>query len=527
MARLIQPLALEKKTYQALTRMLKDPKCNARVRLRVQIILCLARGLGRAATATKVNTSEQTVSLWRKRFEQSGIEGLSDISGKGRKSTISQNTRSAVVSALTPSQANKQTMSQRQVARMLNISLRSVQRIWEEHTRKHPAVLKRVAKQKAWARNEKKKSKLKKESKSRNASLKKKDNPPLQSPGGSVSLSQIAKAANVSQSTVSRILRNDPRHNLQTRLRVQSIAIQMGYRENPFVQSLMTSIRHNRKSPTQATLALVFVCAKKSVWEPYPGNQVIINSIHKQAHRHGFSVDVFWPRDDKMPAERLVNILKTRNIRGVILIGAGFLQPERWDRWASLLKPFALVSLNSFPQKPACHYVVNNQYASTQLAYRSLLDLGYKRIGMVSCQLQRRAHGYQVDAGFFVAGKNEEKVPGFIVREAPIPDAKLEVFKQWLEEHRPDAIFTTNFFIEEALEKLGIRFPRDVGFATNRVDARFPKRSGIKQNDDKIATTAVDLVVNHLYLNEYGFPKNPTGIQIQGEWHPGKTVRKV
>lgn len=523
MPRSIIPVSLTPQERLALSKLAKAPAAASALRQRAKIILCLGDGLGQVKTARKLKISEPTVSFWRKRYEKSGIEALNDLSGKGRKNEISAFKRSAVIRALGPAKEGEQVLTQRRVARVLEISLRSVQRIWEEHLKGHPEALESAKKRMSHRSKPKVKYKGKKRLSQKQS--KDKDNASEDDALATVSISQIARAANVSASTASRALRDDPRHSQQTRLRIQSIAIQMGYRENPYVRSLMTAIRHNKKMPTQGTLALVFPCARKASWKAFPGNEASRAAVYAQAHRHGFVVDEFWSREEKMGPKRLAEVIKSRNIRGVILVGAGFLEPHQWTQWSSVLAPFAVVNLNSTPSNPVCHYVISNQYDCYRLAYESLVRLNYERIGLVTSAMQNRIQHNRVISGFFSLAQ-EKAIPEIEFSEGPVHKSTILKFKKWFNQYQPDAIFAVNHSVIPILKTLGISFPDDVGLAMNRVNARTPFYSGIKQNEETIATTAVDFIVNRIYLNEYGFSRTPIGTQIQGEWFEGNTLRK-
>ena len=59
-----------------------------RERFRAGIILLRLDGASIKAVAARMNTSMQTVSIWSRRFETSGLDGLADKPGRGRKPSI-------------------------------------------------------------------------------------------------------------------------------------------------------------------------------------------------------------------------------------------------------------------------------------------------------------------------------------------------------------------------------------------------------------------------------------------------------
>lgn len=78
------PLDLSQRERTRIQEMMEDSTTAERFRLRCQIILASADGIGNDLIAAELGTSKVTVALWRRRFLQSGVDGLCDRPGKGR-----------------------------------------------------------------------------------------------------------------------------------------------------------------------------------------------------------------------------------------------------------------------------------------------------------------------------------------------------------------------------------------------------------------------------------------------------------
>ena len=75
------PMSLEqKRTLEAWVRARNTPQTVA---LRARICLLASEGGSNNAIAKRLQTSRPTVLLWRKRFEQRGVLGLSEEAPKG------------------------------------------------------------------------------------------------------------------------------------------------------------------------------------------------------------------------------------------------------------------------------------------------------------------------------------------------------------------------------------------------------------------------------------------------------------
>ena len=85
MARPIKVLVTTDAVVSELQRRAKAPTSAYRDRFRAEIILLRLSGL---KVAARLGTSVPTVSLWSNRFGKSGIAGLNDKTGRGRKPSI-------------------------------------------------------------------------------------------------------------------------------------------------------------------------------------------------------------------------------------------------------------------------------------------------------------------------------------------------------------------------------------------------------------------------------------------------------
>src|ERR1700752_2223965 len=88
MARPITVLDLTSEERSELRRRSVSSTATQRDALRARIILLRSQGKKEADVAKVVGASVNTVSLWSKRFESGGLDGLKDEKGRGRKSWL-------------------------------------------------------------------------------------------------------------------------------------------------------------------------------------------------------------------------------------------------------------------------------------------------------------------------------------------------------------------------------------------------------------------------------------------------------
>lgn len=133
MARPITILELTTEDAAELDRRVRSPTTSQRDALRARIVLLRAAGVGVVETAARLDTSATTVSLWSRRFERSGLQGLADAPGRGRRKTISRDVvEQVIVKASEPAPGMKR-RSTRVTAAEVGISPSTVSRIWREH----------------------------------------------------------------------------------------------------------------------------------------------------------------------------------------------------------------------------------------------------------------------------------------------------------------------------------------------------------------------------------------------------------
>jgi len=92
-----------------------------------------AEGRKETDVAAATGVSMATVSLWSKRFEEKGLDGLVDLPGRGRKPWLDPHKVRRVVSEVTRPPRGSQRWSTRTMASAAGISHQSVHSIWKNN----------------------------------------------------------------------------------------------------------------------------------------------------------------------------------------------------------------------------------------------------------------------------------------------------------------------------------------------------------------------------------------------------------
>ena len=127
------PMSLEqKRILEAWVRARKTPQTVA---LRARICLLASEGISNNAIAKRLETSRPTVLLWRKRFTERGVLGLSEEAPKGpSKRRLSRSKVEEIIQATLHTKPPGAThWSVRTMAKAQRVSPASVARIWQAH----------------------------------------------------------------------------------------------------------------------------------------------------------------------------------------------------------------------------------------------------------------------------------------------------------------------------------------------------------------------------------------------------------
>lgn len=133
MARPVSVIELTSEEKAELQRRVRSATTTQRDALRARIVLLRAEGRSEAAVAAAAEVSVNTVSLWSRRFESGGLEGLADAPGRGRKPSLPESKVQQVITRVTQPPAGHQRWSTRSMASAVGISHQSVHTIWKKN----------------------------------------------------------------------------------------------------------------------------------------------------------------------------------------------------------------------------------------------------------------------------------------------------------------------------------------------------------------------------------------------------------
>jgi LacI family transcriptional regulator len=202
----------------------------------------------------------------------------------------------------------------------------------------------------------------------------------------SVTITQVARAANVSAQTVSRVVNDRPDVAPETRILVKQVIAQLGYRPNALARSLIHQRSH--------TLGVVVTGLD------YFGPSRTLVGIERQIRAQGYSLLLdlsHHPETENV--DNILNRLLSRQVDGIIWaiseIGNNRTWLERNTRQTAV--PMIFLTMES---RPGLSIISIDNFMGGYLAACHLLVQGYRRIGIILgpwswWEVRQRKRGWQ------------------------------------------------------------------------------------------------------------------------------------
>ena len=187
-----------------------------------------------------------------------------------------------------------------------------------------------------------------------------------EAPRRTVTLHDVAAAAGVSISTVSRVLddRSPPSRSVSAE-RVRHAAEQLGYRRNIFASNL-------RRGAT-ATIGVLVPRLSDAVMA------LLYESIEREAQKRGYFAVVATCGDDTVGAEKAADVLLDRSVEGLILTTA-----RAEDPLALKLRGQGTPHVLAIRTDGISPSSTGDDVMGGYLAVRQLIDLGHTRIAVIA-----------------------------------------------------------------------------------------------------------------------------------------------
>ncbi|MCP5096999.1 MAG: LacI family DNA-binding transcriptional regulator [Chloroflexi bacterium] len=269
-----------------------------------------------------------------------------------------------------------------------------------------------------------------------------------------ITILDIARKANVSPSTVSRVLRGSARVNPSKHNAVMQAVAELDYRPNVFAQSLA--------SGQSMTIGVV----TQNFGSPF--YDAILLGILQGLEQTPYSPIFADGRWQLAVEKRSVNMLLDRRVDGIILIGGLF--PDMQLEKIAAQKPVILVARTSATLPDQCIQVDN--FKGAYAATKHLIDMGHRNIAHITAldrshvaieDVTQRFEGYKQA----LADADIEFAPDLVVEGDLQQQSGVLAVERLLLQKRPfSAIFAANdqiaFGVRLGLFRRGLRVPEDI-----------------------------------------------------------------
>ncbi len=198
------------------------------------------------------------------------------------------------------------------------------------------------------------------------------------------SIEDIARAAGVANSTVSRALRDSPLISSDVRSAIQRLADEMGYTPNGIAQSLQNQ-RTN-------TIGLVVT----SIGDPFFAD--VARGVEQGARSAGLSVFLSTSHSDPAQEMAVIETFQRRRVDGIIVADSQ-ISSNHVQRLLRANVPTVLINSQTEEQTNLLHSVTADDYNGMRMATDYLIQLGHKEIGYIGVgnrplSNRRRRAGY-------------------------------------------------------------------------------------------------------------------------------------
>jgi LacI family transcriptional regulator len=308
-----------------------------------------------------------------------------------------------------------------------------------------------------------------------------------------ITIHDIAKKLNISASTVSRALNNNPIISETTRKRIKKTAKEMGYRPN----ILAANFRTKRTN----TIGVIVPLINRHFFSS------VISGIEDVAYKNGFAVTISQSNDNFEKEDKIAHTLFANRVDGLILsIGMKTTTFDHLKLFSE--KNIPLVFFDRVVEEIDAHRIVVDDFGGGYLATKHLIEGGAKKIAHIGGPLNLKIYKNRQE-GFCKALKEA----GLKIDEELIINNSLthadgtKAIKNLIQNNElPDAIFcandTTALSTIIYLREKGIKVPDEitiVGFSNEPFSELVtPSISTIKQPGFLMGKKAAELIINQI-----------------------------
>ena len=329
----------------------------------------------------------------------------------------------------------------------------------------------------------------------------------------------VARKAGVSMTTVSLALRGSSSITEETSRRVRDAAEELGYRPNPLVAALMTSLRSKRRQSVEAILGVISPTAHAHRSRVHPGARQFHELAAEHARACGYQTEEIVLDHVESAHRDLDRILHAKRVTGLLLADAGGLTTRIDLDWSR----YSVVRIGSRHPPLMFHTVTTDHFALIQTALDETLARGARRVGLILPRWIREVTGDQFAAAWALRRhvQGDTRLASLLLCDELHKGDVLD----WVRREKPDVVITPDHNVLMWLRGAGIRVPEDIGLVHTDTTHPWWPFSGMEQDRATMVRFAVGLLISECNHNHRGQPEQPVLTGTPAFWRDGETLR--
>jgi LacI family transcriptional regulator len=323
----------------------------------------------------------------------------------------------------------------------------------------------------------------------------------MSAPVKQVTVYDIAKEANVSVSTVSRVLNDTAPVKKSTKEKVNQLIEKYQFHPNALARSL-----------TKKTSGMIGIILPDITNPFFPE---VFSGAEKTARDKGYTLFLCDTEGDYERETQYLNALREKQVDGIIFLGGRInlakCDPKLTAEVVEVNRRIPVVLVNGDLPGRLLHRVYTDEVEGARLAIQHLIDYGHRHIAFIGGMKETTTTTQKVKMFRQVMLQNGLEVPKEWVLEGSfsIQSGQALMRQLFSEDHKPTAVFCVNDFTAigayKAASQLGMRIPDDisiVGFDdTPLASSIIPELTTISQKSTELGRLAVEML-HQLILKE-------------------------
>jgi LacI family transcriptional regulator len=310
----------------------------------------------------------------------------------------------------------------------------------------------------------------------------------------------IARELQISASTVSRALQNNPRISQKTREKIKAVADAIGYRPN----TLASNLRNKRSN----TIGIVVPLINRYFFSS------VISGVEEVAFKAGYTVVISQSNDQANKETAIVHSMFANRVDGLIISIA--MQSTSFEHLKMFKrKNIPLVFFDRAVPEIETNKIVVDDFMGGFRVTQHLIDQGYRRIGHMAGPQNLRSYSDRKKGYMEALEKNGMKYDeNLVITNSLTSDEGIEAIQKLMSlPQPPDAVFcgndTTALSSMIYLRDNGIRIPEDVGIVgfSNEPFSRVvsPSISTIAMPGFMMGQKAAEMILKQIEFKEKTF----------------------